>query len=567
VSRCSVTRVLEKEKIIVVIRRVLALLGVLAATATSAVVQPPVGRAQGAVTVTAVTAEQSSAKIDFLPVPGARDYRVVDMAAPTVVKYGGMLHLDAGVAYHFVTQADGVTPVFPYTTTADWRGGVGPDTLDVPSTEIQWNPSDAASHTLVVQAMDALGPVPPHNLTDSANNPINPPADMPGSNHGPTPDGMNSTNGQGDPTTMPRVLAQSAPFVVHADPTRRALPSRPDAVQTFFDTFDNAEAASLQQVGPVDARNGVMSYTLNAGTPTAWDVLYHGADTDHSMPMIAAGHFMDVLYNGITPSSLPPTGYSSVYHVAYSNMSLSPQTPADLSGGKLLHLTQEVDGHLDQTFRWLAWQLAPATDPITNFHADDRMTGGFQPTANTLPMNRSDQALWLQVFPQLCDMTLFSGPHSSINPAPVTNEFVPSQYGGSVPPCYRTTHFGGSGIGLDNRQRFDIFLTRRHAALFEDGQLITQADIPGGLPFAQAKLYFTHYVYATADIAEGRHLRASAPYETYWLNYFPHSDERHWDNMGFEVLPASVVPANGDFSSLGSLINMPTSAAPVQAGS
>src|SRR5579863_1750847 len=56
------------------------------------------------VTVTGVAANNSSVTIDFNPVPGAADYRVFDTANPMTVKYAGMVHLDAGVAHHFVVQ-------------------------------------------------------------------------------------------------------------------------------------------------------------------------------------------------------------------------------------------------------------------------------------------------------------------------------------------------------------------------------------------------------------------------------------------------------------------------------
>jgi hypothetical protein len=39
-----------------------------------------------AVTVTGVAVNNSSAKIDFTPVPGAKDYRVFDVSMPNVVK-------------------------------------------------------------------------------------------------------------------------------------------------------------------------------------------------------------------------------------------------------------------------------------------------------------------------------------------------------------------------------------------------------------------------------------------------------------------------------------------------
>ncbi|HEU5370158.1 MAG TPA: hypothetical protein VFU69_16925, partial [Ktedonobacterales bacterium] len=76
-----------------------------------------------------------------------------------------------------------------------------------------------------------------------------------------------------------------------------------------------------------------------------------------------------------------------------------------------------------------------------------------------------------------------------------------------------------------------------HAALFINGQLAIESSIPGGLPFTQAKVYFTHYVYHTAnDIDE---LKQYRPWETFWINRYSYSDERHWDNMGFEVFPTS----------------------------
>ena len=37
---------------------------------------------------------------------------------------------------------------------------------------------------------------------------------------------------------------------------------------------------------------------------------------------------------------------------------------------------------------------------------------------------------------------------------------------------------------------------------------------------------------------------------------FPFSDERHWDNMGFEVLPASEAPS-GSFAGFAALVQPP----------
>jgi len=546
--------------------RVLGVLGALLFVATLNAVThtraatPPLP----SVTVTGVATGANSAMIDFQPVPGARDYRVVDTANPTVVKYAGLVHLDAGVGGHFTLQADGITPVFPYTSTVTARGGTGPQTLDVPATEIQWDYlQDGQPHTLVVQAVDALGPVPPHNLTDVANTPLNPPADRPGANEGPTTDGHVSINGQGDSANTPQVVAQSGAFVVQSTPGPLPVPSRADATQSFLDTFNNAEAAALTAVGaPVNAWDSAnaMTYTLNAGTPKAWDVLFQGVDTALTRPAIVDGHYQDTLFDGQTTATL--TRFTQPFsHTLYASASLSPQTSADISGGKILHLTAEVDRHLDQVSRWLSFELAPATDPLTTFRADDALFGG-NTNANVTAVNASNHVLWVQVIAGSCDATLLEGPRSTTDHRPLAKTFV-SFYPATLtyPQCYQPMHWGDNGRGLDNRSRLDLFVTTQHLALFEDGVLLTQADLPdGGLPFSQAKVYFTHYLFNTAG--ESRQLQRAAPYETYWLNSFPHSDERHRDNVGFEVLPAAAAPATNDFSSLAALIHLPALTAP-----
>lgn len=510
-----------------------------------------------AVRVTGVAANHSSAKVRFAPVPGARDYRAYDVSNPTVVKYAGMRHLDAGVAYHFVTEADGVTPVVPLRRALNTTTVTQPRWLHVPAPEIEWVLlDDHRPHALVVEAVDKLGPVPPGALTDDRNDPLVQPAGMLGSNAGSTPDGKSSTNGQGAPTNNPQAIARSPVFLVQANAAAQAIPSKPTVAQHFFDTFENEEGASLVRRGSTDARAGTMQFGLNAGTPKAWDILYQGADTDHSVPFIKGGHFMDILFEGITPSSLPP-GYEYGYHSSYASMAMSPVETADLSQGKLLHLTAEVDSHMSRSHRWLAWQLAPADDPITNFKASDQVPNGFSENVNSTQINRTNKALWAQIFPMLCEATLFSGHKSGDGGAPQTNMFVPIRRTGGLPPCIREMHWGGNGTGLDNRQRWDLFVTTSHIALFEDGQLIMQSAIPGGLPFDRVKVYFTHYVYAMGDDLEKAFLRRQQPWESYWLYLFRYSDERHWDNIGFEVLPASEVPPNNDFSQLAGLITIP----------
>lgn len=500
------------------------------------------------VVVLGVAANNSSAKISFQPITGAKDYRLYDVSNPTYVKYAGMRHYSNYPGWcncHFDTLADKTTIKFPYTLVPNTSSQNTPSSFDAPATEIEWNVLDDQPHTLVVEAVDALGPIPYANQYDinSYNQPlVNPlPVDaMLGMNKGPTNDGKNSTNGQGPSTNNPRIIGKSKPFVVRRNPNRYAIPSTPSATQTFFDTFDDTESSSLQLIGTVDPNAGTKRYSLNKNTSKEWELIYKNADTKDSLPFIQSGHFMDTLFDGGTPGSNNPA------HIAHGVFAMSPVQTVDFSNGKLLHLTMEVDGHMSGR-RWMAFNLAPATDPLIDWY---RTLGA---------INTSDTAIFQEMFPGSCTLQVLTGPKSSTDTSPTGKEFWGAA--GQAPfDCYPSINFGGNGISLDNRSRYDLFLTQQHAALFQDGQLIIQSTIDS-VSFTKAKVYFTHYLYHTEN--DRQELQTYAPWEQYWINNFPWSDERHWDNMGFEVLPASEVPTGNDWSSLSALVQLPNYAAPV----
>src|SRR5579859_3727938 len=92
--------------------------------------RPANAQAVANLAVAGVAPNNSSARVFYQPVPGARDYRVYDSAAPTVVKYAGLAHLTPSAGCpglfclnHFAAQADGVTPVFPYQVANGATGG------------------------------------------------------------------------------------------------------------------------------------------------------------------------------------------------------------------------------------------------------------------------------------------------------------------------------------------------------------------------------------------------------------------------------------------------------------
>jgi hypothetical protein len=453
------------------------------------------------VTVVRVTPDNSSAKIDFAPVPGAADYRVFDVASPKIVKYAGAAPVQDPRAF-----AQTGAPV--------------------PSTEIEWNLlEDGKPHTLVIQAVDRLGPFPPANAVQLAGRSLQPlvaplaPGAMLGANAGDTPDGRISINGQGPSTNRPRVIAQSRPFVVRDDPSKTALPSRPGAAQVFFDRFADSEAGTLTRVIQPACKKlapGMVcppQFSLGAGTPHPWTIKF---DVDphvaaDAMPMVQDGHFMDVL---------PTAGLGGA-------TIMSPLATASFSGGRMLHVTMEVDLHLPN-FRWLGFAVTPASDPFRQ--------PSFDPG---VPINGTEIGVLTKSAQNDFELKTFVGPGSTSSPDP------------GFLPVHLKQYAWGNGLGVDDRSRLDLFMTQTHAALFENGVLVAQGDLPGGLAWAgSAQVSFYHEIYSAQDDLKAT--TTQAPWEVNFLHNQVWTDERHWDNMGFEVLPASAVPS--DWSTLAALV-------------
>jgi len=114
-------------------------------------------------------------------------------------------------------------------------------------------------------------------------------------------------------------------------------------------------------------------------------------------------------------------------------------------------------------------------------------------------------------------------------------------------PPARTTWDGkpllnGTAQDLDRRHRFDLYLSQTRFRVTEtapgtDPVLVKDETFPGGvaLPFDTCQVYLVHQLYHTAN--DRHELIDYSPDETYWYNDRPWSDERHWDNIGEEVLP------------------------------
>ncbi len=501
-------------------------------------------------TITGVAVNTDSVKIRFYPVPGAADYRVYDSAHPTSVKYAGVWNLYAPYGYHFLLDSAGnpriPDQIVPNAVAHDGTLVSTPTVIRIPALEIEMNGlTPGANYSLVVEAVNALGPVCQGSLYDA--NSVALYAKLCamcqlGSNMGCTGDGNMTTNGQGGMNNRPGKIAS---VTVHVTPTGRpALPSTPEASQTLFDTFESGDFTS---VGTVDDRAGTERFTLQ--TPAvAWDLRTENVDTLNSRMFVMGRHFMDILFDGGTPGSNNPL------HQGHGVISLSPAQTVTFDGGKILHLTQEVDGHLGETARrWIDFRMTPANDPYLLFETTGRI-------------NTTDTDFMVQIFGSNITVDQSLGPKDPSNPnsAPIHTRIVgaagqavftdsdrPGQTtGGGISSYWAVSQGYQQGRGLDNRSRLDVFVSQTHFAIYEDGIKITEHDLAQPLAFAAAKVYFSHYHYHSA--LEVQELGLYAPWESYWLNMFPYSDERHWDNMGYEVLPA-----NTDWFALASLVQPP----------
>lgn len=323
-------------------------------------------------------------------------------------------------------------------------------------------------------------------------------------------------NGQGDPSNVPNVLARSDSFHVTCQP--RTLKGE----QAFLDTFRDSKPF-ISLVPPqamVEANGGQVSAFEN----DKWAVYNVFGDLQNSKVFVMGSHFMDTFYDGGTPRTNNPM------HQNYASLVMQPKATADIAGGKVLHVTFEVDAHFGGR-RWCDLFVAEAGDPLIN---PGRFTD-----MKVLPTAKGNMFRW-EITNWFHQAQVFWGENGQLrNTDLIDTSWGPGNERGG--PAARiwwdgTPLANGTAQQLDKRHRFDLYLSRTRYRIMEEGRIIKDAAFPAGtiLPFTKAAVYFVHQVYHTG--LEHSELIGGAPEETYWINHRPWADERHWDNMGFEVL-------------------------------
>ena len=543
-----------------------------------------------------------SIQVTFTPVPGAEDYRIRVVNQPYVHKYtGGSNRVELN--------------------------GLLPDT----------------SYDVVVEALDKHGPF------QKMDGVMGPGSMLPGNLT------RMEINGQGSPSNVPIVLSAS-PISTVSTKSRIMTGS-----QVFFDTFRGS--APIRRKAPdratMIARTGKALLLDGQGRDMTdlwfkwfendkWSFFFDDLDQNASVAFMMGNHFMDTIYDGAT---LP---YPGPAHQTNGAMVMSPKANADISNGRVLHVTFEVDPHFSGR-RWTDVILYPAGDTLISGKSFDKIAH------NTL----SDKSLVWSITEQRHGVRMATGRDSSLNrivrdvnvayperksnlPRPFQEvdapqvehkigtfvgtstgpnaysvtysygtpdkkfpaftatsrceTYAPSEWGALLKwnvtpdqmevvsdiwmtqpswwvgvhndkrysdllkaysdskeglitirgrfdaklgkyvgdvyltplPSLRETPLNGTISDLDKRVRYDMYISKSKLRIIEDGILISESDLPVPLDYDKVSVAFSHLIYHTENEL-GDNMRWN-PANRYWINHRPFADERHWDNMGFEVL-------------------------------
>ena len=411
------------------------------------------------ISITQIIRNDDSAIIYFAPVSGAKDYRAYILSGPS----GGIVHGNA------------TNRVYKYS-----GGGLSIEVNGL-------NP--VIKNRIILEAVDKFGPFQTMDGEMS-----------PGVNQ---PDGMtvSHVNGLGDPSNNPQVIARSEPVTLVCKPFTLK------GQDAFFDNFRTFDP--LVQTSPSLALLAATQTPVYQSENSHWTITNYNGDFASSRTFVASNHFMGTLYDGGTPTGSTPM------HNNASSLVMTPKAVADMSNGKVLHVTYEVDSHLSER-RWISMYVTPENDELTvpdDEFFSQKFTNGTQSFLCALSSDR-------------CRAT-------------VVNE--QGRFDESPYSWFYRGDLNGSMADLDHRHRVDIYLSNTHLKVIEDkldgspAKILRDAPLPARLDFTRVKVHFTHQFYHSS-LERQEDLIHWNPKEQYWINHRPFADERHWDNMGFEVL-------------------------------
>lgn len=367
---------------------------------------------------------------------------------------------------------------------------------------LEWNGIKGDPDMLVVEAVDRLGPYQymdgrtPHHV-------------------------MHSINGHGPKDAQPRVLGRSKPFPVRRQPH----PFRSFEDVVFFDDYRSGEFKQRQNV--VDPRSNTVSQQFSIWDNDTWTVRGIDVCIKNTQIFIASDHIMDIVRDGGTVGSNVPE------RVSFGELLFSANREVDLSGGKIVHYTFEVDAHFPGGRRWWNTYVTAPGDWISKPKAET-----WDPKAH--PSVQKKPTLQWQIGPvhtlgvwkqgggytPITQQAHGAGP-DNFNWCQRSGEWAPKQ-----PSTGRSLN--GGPDKLDLRHRFDLYFSQKRVQIWEEGILCK--DAPIDLPLERAVIHIGHGLYHSS--LEHEEIKKHAPHERYYVEHVPDKDERHWDNVGARYVPA-----------------------------
>lgn len=421
------------------------------------------------VTGISITPRTSSAIIGYQATPGAADYRIREVNAD------GTLSNEVKYAGQSVLVDNGMGPT--------WLG-------TSPALSIDLNGLYGATNgqKWVIEAVDALGPYPQGNLTSyNSNAPSFPALLMPmtgmvaswiptyaangtlagyvsppyvwASNDGMTLDGLMSINGQGNCSNIPNVIARSLPFTVTATGIA-PIPTGKDVSTYYCNTFAPSTAPEVfgnptlqseldERQTTTNIGSGSEIFTLTDAAGTA-NVILQCADLNNSRTMIDQGHIMSVLFDGGQP---PQNG--EPLHNNHAYWAFQPQKLFSLSNGSIIHIHFEADMNMLQLRDNIELFIFPSRDQFHQF--DENLENPLNDTSCLQIMWHTSDIL-AQIW------TTAGNTRSRLVLSPYNVRTNQSQ--------------------LDYKIPEDVFLSNSHLQVYENGVLMIDADIPGGIPWS-----------------------------------------------------------------------------------
>jgi hypothetical protein len=458
----------------------------------------------GVVKIAKIIPNDDSATVFFDAVEGAKDYRVYVLSSDTANGHAGATErLYKYSAGGLSIELNGIAPV--------------------------------SVTRVIVEAVDKFGPYHTEDFPD---------ARFVG---GLQPSGqvVASLNGIGDPSNVPNVLARSEVVELTAKPFTLS------GEQVFLDNFRDFKPLKRKSIGADELakyfHGGLPAdgYNVTFWENDKWSISTSDIYLKGSSLFVMGSHFMDVLQDGGgVNTNVPP-------HNNRGNMSMSPKQIFNIGEKETLHITFEVDAHFADR-SWVSVGVVPAKTRFSIMNNelvgnklvgdpraprlredDNQLAGDLDPIDPDKP-RKYGEALVFAVRPNAVRV-IQSDPDKGIVPIPRESKDTWRDN------TYSPTSLNGDMTWLDKRHRFDIYLSRTHIRATEDRMdgtpivTIKDEDLLFPLVDSKVKIYFMHQFYHS-EVRARVDTRRWNSQETYWYNRSPFRDERHWDNMGAEII-------------------------------